>query len=368
MNNRRKIQIIIICFIALIIALIKSNNHSVMQKLPSAEFEYVKRQDMPYILELAGTVEAFQTVEIKSRVDGQITKINFKEGQTVKKGDLLFEIDSRKYENELNQAEANLKRDEAQLVNLEATVERYSKLLKNQTVTRDAYQTAVASRDSMQASIKSDQAAIKNAKLNIEYCKITAPIDGVTSEISFQEGSLVKANDAVSLTTINQIDPVYLSFSVPEDYITDLIKARDNDKTTVLAIDPDKKNKVIATGKLVFVDNKIDKNTGTVEAKAIFEKNNKNLWPGQFLKVKLDIFTKHNALIIPVNAIQENMNGKYVFVINKDDEVVIKNIKVEFNNGKDTVICKGLEEGERVVTYGHLRLSPNMKVKPVKGK
>jgi multidrug efflux system membrane fusion protein len=284
----------------------------------------------------------------------------FKEGQDVKKGDLLFKIDSRPFEIALKQAESNLAKDRSLLKNAEDEVTRYAELAQKDYVTQERYDQLRVNSDVLRASVKVDEAVVDNARLQLEYCTIRSPIDGRTGSLMVYPGNIVKANDTSFLIVIYQTSPIYVSFSVPEQNLP-LIKkymAQGELKTEAM---PGEKGSSIP-GVLTFVDNTIDASTGTILLKATFPNKDKALWPGQFLNVVLTLAIEKNAVIVPALAIQAGQSGPFVMVVQTDLTVESRQVAVERMYEEDAVIGSGLKPGETVVTDGLLRLAPGSKV------
>lgn len=321
----------------------------------------VEKKTMPVRIRSIGNVEAYATVAVKARVDGQVTKVHFKEGQEVPKGAPLFEIDSRPFEAQLRQAEANLMRDKAQLENANAQERRYQDLLNKNFVSKEFYAQIRTNRDAAEATTRADQAAVENAKVQLEYTRIRSPINGYTGKIMIQEGNLVKANDTNSLVVINQVSPIYVNFSVPEQNLSEIRRYQMQGTLNVAVTLPDTSTSLIV-GTLAFIDNSVDPATGTIKLKALFENREKQLWPGQFAHVALTLYEQPDALVVPSQAVQTGPNGYYVFVVKPDFTAEVRNVTVAWADGGQTVIGRGLAAGEKVVTSGQLRLTPGAKV------
>ena len=322
----------------------------------------VMQKNMPYIIELAGRAESYKTIEVKSLVAGQIIKVNCNEGQSVKINDLLFEIDSRNLKHQLEQAEANLLRDKIQLENAQKEESRYRTLFSQKAVSEEQYLQAKTTMNALKATVAADEAIIETAKLQLEYSKILAPIDGRLGEITFDAGNIVEIDTASPMVTINQISPIYITFSVPEQYLGSIRKSQET--KGLLVIITTSSGEEIKDGEIVFIDNTIDVTSGTIKLKALFPNVNEILWPGQFVRLSLTIYDKQDAITIPTKALQINQKGQYVFVIGQDNKAEIRNITIDFSNDDYAVIAKGLQVGEKVVTNGQLRLSEGVLVNP----
>jgi multidrug efflux system membrane fusion protein len=318
---------------------------------------------VPVRLYAIGNVEPFTTVALKARVDGQIVSVHFKEGDEVRQGSVLFEIDPRPFAASLKQAQANLLKDRALLDRANEQEKRYKDLLAKNFISPDAYEQVRTNAETAKATVAGDEAAIDGAKLSLEYCTIRAPVTGYVGRIQIQQGNLVKANDTNPLVTINQIVPIYTSFSVPEQYIADIRKYQATGDLKVQANFTNSARAPIA-GRLSFLDNAADMTTGTIKLKAEFANADKALWPGQFVNVVLTLYDQKDAVVAPSVAVQNGPNGQYVFVIKPDLTAELRNIKIARTEGDDAVVASGLKPGDQVVTVGQLRLAPGMKVNP----
>jgi multidrug efflux system membrane fusion protein len=315
---------------------------------------------VPLRVTAIGNVEPFKTVAIKARVDGQIVKVFFTDGQEVKEGQPLFQLDSRPFQASLQQAEAALLRDKAQLDRARKQQERYQDLLHKNFISPDAYAQFVTNADTAAASVRASEAALENARLQLEYSTIRAPISGRTGKIAIQLGNLVKANDTVSLVVINQVAPVYLSFAVPEQYLGPIRKYMANGKLTVEARVQGIES--VAAGELAFIDNTVDVGTGTVKLRAVFPNKDSVLWPGQFVTASVTLREEHDALVVPSQAVQTGPKGSFVFVVKPDLAAEVREVAVERVEGANSVIAKGLAAGERVVINGQSRLVAGSRV------
>jgi membrane fusion protein, multidrug efflux system len=311
-----------------------------------------RRGDMPVYLGGLGAVTAFNTVTLKTRVDGEIVKIWFTEGQLVKKDDPLVEIDPRPYQVQLEQAEAQLSRDQSQLANANLDLERYKVLLAQDAVPKQQFDTQQALVNQVGGTIKSDIAMINAAKLQLVYAHIISPLTGRIGLRLVDQGNIVKATDATGLATITQLQPIAVIFNIAEAYLPQVAaKMRAGQTLPVYAIDSGSKNK-LATGKLLTIDNQIDLTTGTLKFKAQFENEDLSLFPNQFVDAKLLIDTKHNAVIIPTAAVQVSPQSTFVYAIKKDNTVEIRNITRGVTDGDNVTVTEGIEPGERVVIDG----------------
>ena len=320
----------------------------------------VASRTMPVELQAIGNVEAISAVTIKAQISGQLMRVHFKEGDFVKKGQLLFTIDRQPFEAALRQAEGTLAKDEAQALNSKLDAERYQGLGKQGIVSRQQVDAAGAAANAMAATVAADKAAVETAKINLEYTSIYSPINGRTGSVGVKEGNLVKANDVPILVTINQIEPIYVSFSIPEQQLAEL-KQYSNTKSLKVDAAPQGSTQHFQ-GKLTFIDNSVDLTTGTIKLKATFDNAAHVLWPGQFADVTLTLKSQPNAIVVPTAALQTSQNGTYVYVVVQDLTAKQQPVKVGWNVGEDTVIASGLQPGQRVVTDGQVRLTPGAKV------
>lgn len=321
----------------------------------------VVKKTMPLRIQAIGNVEPYATVAVKARVDGQIVKVFFADGQEVVKGQPLFQIDPRPFEALRKQSDATLLRDRAQLQHARAQEQRYQDLLQKNFISKDAYSQFRTNVDTAEATVRADEAALENARLQLEYSTIRSPIDGRTGKIMIQLGNLVKANDTNPLVVINQVSPVYLSFAVPEQTLTEIRRYMADGKLPVEARLPDSTG-ASEQGTLAFIDNTVDMATGTVRLRAIFPNTNKVLWPGQFVTTLLTLHEQNDAIVVPSQAVQSGPKGQFVYVIKPDLSAEVRNIMAERTEASETVVAKGLAPGERVVTDGQLRLVPGIKV------
>ena len=321
----------------------------------------VVARTMPVKLYAIGNVEPYTTVAVRARVDGQLVGVRFKEGDEVRKGAVLFEIDARPLEASLRQAEANLLRDKALLDRAIEQEKRYKDLLDKKFISPDAYAQNQTNTATATATVRADEAAVDSAKLQLEYCTIRAPITGFAGKIMVQEGNLVKAADSTPLVTVNQIIPVFVTFSVPEQNVSELRLYLAKGDVKVQARLPN--SSVVPTGgRISFLDNSADTTTGTIKLRAEFPNADRALWPGQFANVAVTLYDQKDAVVAPSASVQSGPSGPYVYVVKPDLTVELRNIKVARAEGDDTVVASGLAAGEQVVTIGQLRLAPGAKV------
>jgi membrane fusion protein, multidrug efflux system len=317
-------------------------------------------KDVPIILRGLGSVQAFNTVSLKSRVEGAITKINFKEGQQVHAGDVLVELDARPYQAALDQANAVLARNQALLANAKVDLQRYANLLTKNYSPEQQYATQKSTVAQDEATLKDNQAAIEAAQLNVEYASIKSPIDGVTGVRQMDLGNLVQANSQ-TLVVVTQIKPIYVSFTLPEADIGTIRDAMAKAKLSVLAFAADDQ-KQIAEGVLDLVDNAVDQTTGTFKLKAEFPNDDEALWPGEFVNAHLVLSVVHNGVNVPSAAIQTGPEGSFTYVVKDDSTVDMRPIKVIQTENNMALVGAGLEVGERVVTAGQFKLQQGAKV------
>ncbi|MBI5739913.1 MAG: efflux RND transporter periplasmic adaptor subunit [Nitrospirae bacterium] len=318
------------------------------------------RMEVPVHVRAIGNVEAYSTVEVKSRVAGELLRVNFREGQDVNKGDLLFSIDPRPYENELAKALAQLAKDTALAKKAEDDVVRYTGLYQDQLVSRDAYETVRSNAEALRATIEADRAAVESARLSLSYCSIYAADAGRTGSLLVHQGNLIKANEEKPMVTINRITPVYVNFSVPERQLPEIRKYMQSGKLKVAAYASDE-DRISGEGTLTFVDNAVDTATGTIRLKATFANDDKRLWPGQFVSVTITLTTIADAVVAPSRAIQTGQQGQFIFVV-ANGIAELRPVRAGLTHGDVTVIEEGLKPGEQVVTDGHMRLMPGAKV------
>lgn len=321
----------------------------------------VEQKDVPLEVKTIGNVEAYATVAIKARVGGELKEVKFREGQDVTKGQLLFVIDPRPLETMLKQAEANLAKNRALANKAANDARRYAELIKKDFVSREQYDQAKATSESLAAVVQADEVAVANARLQLGYCFIAAPLSGRTGNLKADQGNLIKADADTSMVVINQIQPIYVSFSLPQQYLPDIKKYLALGKVGVKAVISGDEQQP-EEGVLTFVNNTVDPATGTFLLKATYENRDKRLWPGLFVNVVVNLTTQPHALVIPAQALQTGQQGQFVFVVKDDRTVETRAVEVERNFDGAVVVKKGLNPGELVVTDGQLRLVPGAKV------
>ena len=343
----------------------------------------VTQRDVPIDIQVVGNVEAYSTISVKAQVGGLLTKVYFREGDFVKKGDLLFEIDPRLLQAQLNQAEANYARDQAQQGQIEANLirdtanakyaqaeaARYASLLEHGLISKEQAEQMRTSADASAATVKADEAALRSAeatlgasraaveniKVQFGYTSIFSPIDGRTGNLNVKLGNVVTANN-VDLMTINVVQPIYVTFSVPE------MRLKDIQKGQPVMVSPQNDPSQVETGEVSFIDNAVDSTTGTIKIKGSFANGGNKLWPGEFVRVTIRLSTQHDAMVVPNQAVQTGQDGSYVFVVKGDRTVESRPVSTGSRVAEDLVIEKGLSPGETVVVEGQLRLAPGMRV------
>ncbi|WP_324094797.1 efflux RND transporter periplasmic adaptor subunit [Candidatus Binatus sp.] len=307
-----------------------------------------------------GRVEAFSTVDVKAQINGQVMQVHFRQGQDVKQGDLLFTIDPRPFEAALQQAQANLAKDRAQYREAATDEQRYSVLLKQNVGSRQQYDQAEATAAALSASMQADEAAVQTARLNLEYCKIRAPIDGRTGDLLVHAGNLVKPDADTAMVVINQVHPVYVDFAIPEQKLPAVREFMAQRKLAVQVSLPEQQG--VESGELTFVDNSVDSKTGTINLKGQFDNANGRLWPGEYVNATLILHDHPGAILVPSQAVQTGQQGSFVFVVQPEMKVELRPIVIGETIDNETVVNSGLKAGETVVTDGQLRLIPGATV------
>ena len=320
------------------------------------------QKSIPVWLQAIGNVEAYSSVAVKSRVDGQILEVHFRDGQEVRKGEVLFRIDPRPFEAAFRQSEAQALRDVAnrdQAVNQER---RYQELLDKNFVSKEAYAQYRTNAATAEATSKASQAALENARLSLDYTIIRSPIDGYVGRALLQAGNMVKANDTVSLVVINQVKPVYVSFAIPEQQLASVRDLMRKNPLPVEVAAPGS-DKMIAAGRIAFLDNAVDQTTGTIKVRAVFDNGDAVLWPGQFYTVRVKLYDQENAIVVPSRALQTGPEGQFVYVVKPDMTAEVRKVVVARTEGDIAVLAEGkVARGEQVVVRGALRLAPGIKV------
>jgi len=321
----------------------------------------VARKSIPIRLDAIGNVQAIATVAVKSRVDGEVAQVKVADGQEVKSGDVLFVLDTRAIEAQLKQAQANLAHDRALLANAQRDVDRLRPLIQKRDVSQQAFDLATATAASLDATVKADEAAIQNLQVQITYYTIRAPIDGRLGFVTLKAGNDVKAQDVITMVTINQMRPIYVSFAVPQRELP-AVRAAVAKGTVPVSVRVPNDPAGEIPGRLDFIDNQVDVATGTIQLKAIFGNRDERLWPGNFVNVQMTLGVQEDAIVVPAAAVQVGQNGSYVFVIKSDNTAEIRQVTVSRTVEGSAIVAKGLSEGERVVTDGQLRLNNGTRV------
>jgi membrane fusion protein, multidrug efflux system len=322
----------------------------------------VARRDFPIYLRGIGSVQAYNIVTVKSRVDGELQQIFFREGQHVRAGELLAQIDPRPFEAQLRQVEAARDRDLALLETARLDFARSSELVGRGYTPRQTYETQKNQVAQLEAAVRADEAAIEGVKLQLVYARITSPLSGRTGVRLVDAGNMVRAGDAAGIVTITQLQPISALFTLPQDLLPDVAAAmRSEEPLTVLAYSQDGKRQ-LGTGTLALIDNTVDQATGTIRLKAQFPNEDEALWPGQFVNIRLQLTIRTDATVIAGPAVQRNQDGTYAWVVKPDGTVEVRPIRVETIEGDEALVAGGLKPGERVVVDGQSRLRPGAKV------
>jgi multidrug efflux system membrane fusion protein len=319
------------------------------------------QQTVPSVLNAIGAVQPYSTVSIKAQVEGELTDVHFKEGQEVTQGDLLFTIDPRPFQARVAEAEANLARDVAKQEQADAEEHRYAYMATAGIGSKERDDQAHADAGAARANVRADQAALRTAKLNLEYTSIHSPIDGRTGNLVIKRGNLIKAHDDTALITINQVHPIYVDFSIPERYLDELRTQMARGTLSVRASAPHQEGGP-ELGMLTFVDNTVDRATGTIDLKATFDNKSGRLWPGQFVDVTVTVAQHPNAILVPTQAVQTGQHGQFVFVVAPDQSVQPRPVTTGESMDGKTIIQTGIARGETVVTDGQLRLTPGSRI------
>jgi membrane fusion protein, multidrug efflux system len=330
----------------------------------AVEMAVAARNDVPVYLEGLGTVQAFYTVTVTARVDGELQKVGFVEGQTVKKGDLIGQIDPRPFQAALDQAIATHAKDVAQLASAKADLDRYELLAPQNLASKQTLDSQHALVAQLQAQIKGDQANIDNARTQLSYTTITSPIQGKTGIRRVDPGNNVHATDTNGIVVVTQVQPIACIFTLPEEALPTLNRALQAGSVSVTAMSRDGSTE-LDRGTIALVDNQIDQSTGTIRVKATFPNLHEALWPGEFVNARVLVRTEHNALTVPSNAIQHGPNGMFTYVVKADSTVEARPLEVGNETGTLTVITGGLKDGEQVVVSNQYRLQPGARVRSV---
>jgi len=321
----------------------------------------VEQKNVPQQVRAIGAVESYSTVSVKTQITGELTGVFFKEGHDVKKGQLLFTLDKRPFEADLKKAEGNLSKDRAQAVNARVQARRLDALFKAGVVSKEEYDQMQSNAEALEAAVASDEAAVENARVQVLYCSIYSPINGRTGNLIVHQGNMIKANDNPPLVNINQVEPIYVAFTVPEQNLAEIKRYASTGKLRVEAYIPND-TRGPAVGTLSFIDNAVDQTTGTIKLKGEFANADRRLWPGQFVNAALTLRNQPNAIVVPSQAVQNGQQGQFVFVIKNDMTVEARPIVIGQSADGQAIVEKGLAPGERVVTDGQLRLVPGSRV------
>ncbi|MDP9002601.1 MAG: efflux RND transporter periplasmic adaptor subunit [Myxococcota bacterium] len=321
----------------------------------------VEQRDVPLWLEALGSVSAFYTVTVKTQVDGRVDKVLFKEGEPVKKGDILVQIDPRPFAIQLESAQAAFSRDRANLANARVNLERYRTLSQQNLIAVQQLTDQQAAVDQLDAQMRADQAQINAAKLNVDYARVTSPIDGVTGIRLVDPGNVVHASDAGGLVVVTQLDPIAVLFTLPEDDLVAVQRAMANGTLPVEALTRTG-GESVAVGKLLVVDNVINQATATVRLKAVFANPQHLLWPNQFVKARLKLATRHNANVVPAAAVQHGPQGTFAYIVASDSTAAIRPVSVDATQGDVAILASGLSLGQEVVVEGQAQLRPGAHV------
>ena len=321
----------------------------------------VSLADVPVKLSAVGNVESVNSVVIKAQISGTVSQVHFREGQDVARGQLLYTVDPRPFEAALRQAEATLARDQAQAKNAGEKARRYASLIREGIVTQEQYDTLRTEADAYNASVAADRAAVENARVQLSYCSITSPIAGRAGALSANLGTTVKAGDTPAMVTVNQTEPIFVSFAVPEKELLAIKRDLAAGRLAVEATIPGDPRGPVA-GEVTFVDNAVDMATGTIRLKGSFANRDHRLWPGQFVTVSLLLSTLRNAVTVPTPALQTGQQGQYVYVVRPDATAEPRPVKTSISLDGSTVVVSGLKPGETVVTDGQMRVVPGGKI------
>jgi membrane fusion protein, multidrug efflux system len=321
----------------------------------------VERKSMPVRVEAIGAVQPIASVAVKSRVDGQIAEVKISDGQSVKAGDVLFILDTRAAEAQAKQAEATLTKDRTQLANAKRDVERFRPLTQKEFVSRQQFDLVETTANALEATVLADEATVENFKVQLTYYTIRSPIDGRVGMIALKTGNAVKANDTIFLVTINQIKPIYVNYAVPQRELAGIRAAIRGGRVPVDVAAPGDPGGRIS-GRVEFIDNQIDATTGTIALRAVFDNTDERLWPGEFVNVAMTLREEPDAIVVPGAAVQVGQDGSYVFVVKPDNTVEQRPVTVDRTVDNQSVVSKGLAEGDRVVVDGQLRLNNGSRV------
>jgi multidrug efflux system membrane fusion protein len=321
----------------------------------------VVRRDVPIYLEGLGTVTAYKTVTVRPQVDGRLDQVLFREGQAVRKGEVLAQIDPRPFLIQLHQAEGALERDRAQLANAQLNLARDRTLVAQKLIAQQQLDGDIAAAGQLEGTVQMDQAAIESARLNLDYARITSPVDGVTGVRLVDPGNVVHASDTSGIVVVTQLDPIAVLFTLPQDELPRLAEQMDRSRLTVEALSRNGSSR-LGAGQLELIDNQINQATATLRLKAVLPNPQRLLWPNQFVKARLLLTTRRDVLVVPATAIQRGQQGNFVYVIAKDETVAARPVEAEPLRTEIAIVEKGLAEGERVVIDGQSQLRPGSRV------
>lgn len=321
----------------------------------------VEQRDVPVQIRAIGNVEAYRTVQVRSMVNGQIDKVLFKEGQDVREGQLLFQLDKRPFEADLEKAIGTMRHDEATAAQSELQAKRYSELEQQGVISKEQADQFRAQAKADASAVYADKAAVDAARVQLAYTDIAAPIDARTGAVMIHKGNLVKANDTPYLVQLNEVAPIYVTFSIPETDLAEVRQFAASHQLRVLAT-PKGQNTTPAEGDLTFIDNGVDMTTGTVKLKATFSNKDRRLWPGEFADVTLNLSTRKNAILVPTKAVQTGQQGDYVYVVTAQNTAESRNVQPAGTYQNMTIVSAGVQPGEKVITEGLIRVAPNSKV------
>ena len=321
----------------------------------------VIEKEMPLEVGVVGAVEAYSTVAVRAQVTGELKTVNFRQGDDVQAGQVLFTLDHRPLEAALNQAQANLERDTAQAANAKVIAQRMEDLVERGVGTREQRDTARTTAAALDAVVGANRAAVENATVQLQYATIRAPISGRTGVLMVNAGNLVRANDQTPLVVINEVSPIYVSFGIPETLLPDLRRYM-AERTLDVEATPPNESVAPAVGHITFVDNAVDQTTGTIRIKATFPNTNRRLWPGQFVNVTVRLDSDPRAIVVPSVSVQAGPQGQFVYVVKNDQTVEMRPVIVARTAGRETILKEGVKVGETVVTDGQLRLVPGSRI------
>lgn len=320
----------------------------------------VVRKAMPVQVSAVGNVEAYREVSVVAQVGGRVEKVHFTEGDTVRKGDILFSLDRRPFETALHQAQAQLDRNRLLAANATSDLKRYQTLVSKDYVSQEQFEKLQTQVAALEATLRADQSAVETATLNLQYATIRSPIDGRTGSLLVDQGNVVKANDK-PMVVIRQVQPIFVRFAIPEKFLSRIRRHITEEKLRVQAVAPDMEAEPMS-GELTFMENTVDTSTGTVGLKALFSNSQERLWPGQYVDVNVLLSLEPNVIVIPAVAVQKSSEGDYVLVLREDRTVTVRKIKVSRIENEQAVIAQGLKPGEQVVTDGQFQLTQGSKV------